>query len=167
MADTTFRISTPTSDFTTEKTPDPEPNEYGGIEDISDLEPVEDVEEVVLNALGIDDEVRNLASEDLTNLKNTAGYVEALVKAKGLPETVGSFKKMLNQLKGDMGLDADAAPDTVLERIGGVVKAWQGLSFITDSNERRLIFFKLAKLDSVESMNKLVFHEMEKRKVWV
>ena len=80
---------------------------------------------------------------------------------------MSAFTKTLNSLKGEMGLDDEAEPSIVLDRISGVVKAWRNLSFVKDLAEKKRIFFKLAKLNSSEDMNKELFKIMEGYQVWL
>ena len=134
-----------------------------------DSEPVElrDREgSIVLEALNIDEDVNSIPSEDKANLQEVKNYVLEIVKTKGLSPTVSAFTKTLNGLKSEMGLDEEAEPSIVLDRISGVVKAWKNLSFIHDPEEKRRIFFRLANLKSSQEMNKEVFRLMEKQSVW-
>jgi len=136
----------------------------------SDLEPIEFREtggrSVVLDALNINENLYSLPEEDKANLSEVKTYVEELIKAKGLSPTVGAFKKTLNELKVEMGLDEEADPAKVLDRIGGVVKAWKNLSFIKDIEEKKKIFLKLSTLSSSQDMNKEVYKLMEKYEIW-
>ena len=133
-----------------------------------DNEPVEasEADSVVLGALGIDDMVQNLSGEDQGNLAEVTKYITDIATGKGLSLTETSFAPVLDSLKAEMGLDPNAGPETVLDRIGGVVKAWKSISFIKDAKEKRSLFMKLAKLDDSKAMNKMVFDEMESREVW-
>ncbi len=150
--------------------PEPKKNEYGSDENLIDAEPLEMREDrsgdIVLESLGIDDSLRNLPEEDQENVGEVKQYVKDIMKSKGVSETFGNFKKTLDSIKSEMGLDADADPQIILDRIGGVVKAWKSLAFITNPKEKRSFFMKLAKLDSSSEMNRLVFEEMNKRQVW-
>jgi len=121
---------------------------------------------VVLDALNIHEDVNNLPDKDKADLKEVKDYVLEIVQAKGLTPTVAAFKKTLNSLKGEMGLDEEADPSVVLDRVAGVVKAWRNLSFIKDAEEKKKIFFKLANLKSSKEMNKAVFDLMSKYEIW-
>jgi hypothetical protein len=107
-----------------------------------------------------------LPEEDKQNIQEVKDYVLGIVKAKGLSPTVTNFKKTLEGIKGDMGLDTEAEPSIVLDRVAGVVKAWKNLSFIKDPGEKRKIFFKLANLKSSVDMNKEVYKLMNDYEVW-
>jgi hypothetical protein len=167
--DVTFR-SAPVVSAPTPKGPEPEVNNQQVQSGEDDKEPVELREthgvSVVLDALGIDDRIDNLPEEDKSNVANVKDYVMEIVKSKGLSPTVGAFKKTIDGLKEDMGLDQEAEPSVILDRIAGVVKAWKNLSFIKDPAEKRKIFFKLAHLTSSAEMNKEVYRQMENYKVW-
>lgn len=153
-----------------EEVPEPEKDNTRVASGESDKEPIEFREEgggsVVLDALGINDKVDNLPEQDKENLQEVKNYVKEIIKAKGLPETVGAFKKSLDGLKGEMGLDEEAEPSIVLDRIAGVIKAWRNLSFVKDSSEKKRIFFKLANLKSSEEMNRMVYDLMNKYEIW-
>ena len=135
-----------------------------------DHEPVEIRESgggsVVLDSLGIRENVESLPEADKANLQEVRDYVLQIVKAKGLSPTVSAFKKTLDSVKGEMGLDKEASPEVVLDRIAGVVKAWRNLSFVKDEDERRKIFVKLADAKSSKDMNKMVYDLMESYQVW-
>lgn len=136
----------------------------------SDREPIEIREtegrSIVLDALGITDDPSILPEIDKMNLFEVKGYVMEVMKSKGLGETVGAFKKTMNELKNEMGLDNEAEPSIVLDRIAGISKAWRNLSFLTDPQEKRRIFFRLANMKSSREMNHEVYKMMEKRSVW-
>jgi len=121
---------------------------------------------VVLDALNINDNIESMPAEDQANLQEVKDYVLQIVKSKGLSPTVNAFTKTLNGLKGEMGLDQEADPAIVLDRISGVVKAWRNLSFIKDEDEKRKIFVKLANTKSSKDMNKMVLDLMEDYEVW-
>ena len=151
--------------------PDPEPNRTQSASALDENEPIElseaNGQSLVLNALDINDDINNLTSDDKADLGEVKQYVIDVIKAKGLPETVASFKKSLNSLKSEMGLDQEADPAVVIERIAGVVKAWRNLTFIKDPTEKRSLFMKLANMKSVQDMNREVFKAMENYKVWI
>ena len=170
MSETVFRTSSPPP-VIAQPTVEPPKNDRGAAYSESDLEPVEMREQssgvdVVLEALGIDDSISNMPEEDKSNAQDVKKYVTDIMKSKGLLNNFANFQKTLGELKGEMGLDEGADPIHVLDRIGGVVKAWKNLSFIKSGQEKRSIFMKLARQPDSSSMNKLVFEEMEKRSVW-
>lgn len=149
---------------------DVEPNKEHVASGESDIEPIELREEgggsVVLDALNISDKLHVLPDEDKAKVSDVKQYVLKMMKSKGLGETVGAFKKTLDEVKGEMGLDKEAEPSIVLDRIAGVVRAWKNLSFVTDPQEKKQIFMKLANLKSSAEMNKEVYKLMENYKVW-
>jgi hypothetical protein len=65
-----------------------------------------------------------------------------------------------------MGLDPDTMSQVVLDKLGGIVRAWKSLAFMTDDKERRNLFYKLARLGTAKEMNDAVFEQMNKQKVW-
>jgi len=151
--------------------PKPENDPNRPVSGESDKEPIEIREtggrSVVLDSLGITDDPTVLPEIDKENLSEVKGYVIEVMKSKGLGETVGAFKKTIQELKSEMGLDSEAEPSIVLDRIAGVSKAWRNLSFIKDPQEKRAIFFKLANMKSSQEMNREVFKMMERRSVWI
>ena len=150
--------------------PEPEPNNERVMSGESDDEPVEIREmggrSVVLDALNINEELNSLPETDKANLSEVKDYVLEIVKSKGLAPTVSAFKKTLNGLKSEMGLDEEAEPSIVLDRISGVVRAWRNLSFVKDTEEKKRIFFKLANLKSSAEMNREVYKLMNTYEVW-
>jgi len=168
--DITFREAPPKVEQARVALPEPKVNKEDVLTGESDKEPIEVREtggrSVVLDALGINENLNSLPEEDKSNLQEVKGYVLELVKQKGLAPTVAAFKKTLDGVKGEMGLDKEAEPSIVLDRIAGVVKAWRNLSFIKDPSEKRKIFFKLANLKSSTQMNQEVFKIMTDYNVW-
>jgi delta-aminolevulinic acid dehydratase/porphobilinogen synthase len=154
----------------TPKGPEPEVNNQQVQTGESDSEPVEMREEggrsVVLDALNIHEEVNSLPSEDQADLKEVRDYVLDVAKSKGLAPTVSAFKRTLDGVKEEMGLDKEADPSIVISRIAGVVKAWKNISFVKDPAEKRQLFMRLARMGSVAEMNKYVFDKMSEYKVW-
>src|SRR5689334_8283884 len=119
MPDTTFReapgpAAQPTTDDTT-------PNETQVEQDLVDIEPVEtgQADSLVLDLLGIADPARVVPDEDKSNLREVSQYILDKLSDKGVSPTMGSFKRTLEGLKEDMGLDPEADPAVVLDRIGG------------------------------------------------
>jgi len=169
MADTVFR-SQSTTESTPEYTPPETKYDNTNIEDTEfhNSEPIDssDTDQTVLNALGIEDSLQNLADDDRSNLSEVSQYLLNILSKKGVSPTKGSLEHTLTDLKAEMGLEDDADADMVLERIGGVVKAWKELSFVTNAQEKRSLFMKLARQSDSKAMNKMVFDEMTKRSVW-
>ena len=170
-SDTVFRTSAPAPEIVVEspKLPDPEPNNEQTHHDIGLEEPVdsEKAQETVLSALGVDDMVQNLSEQDQSNLAEVTQYALNILSKRGVDPTASRINETLTNLKSEMGLDENAAPEVVLDRIGGVVKAWKNLTFITDPKEKRSMFMKLARQPDSKSMNKLVFEEMNRREIWL
>lgn len=150
--------------------PDPEVNNVGAEGNYQDEAPIEVLEnegkDVLLMALGIDDRINNIPSEDREYHTDVKNYVMKIIEQRGLTPTPQVFKNVLESLKWDMGLDTEADPSVVMKRIGGVINAWKDLSFIRNPQEKRAIFMKLGKAQSSEQMNKIVFEEMERHSVW-
>ncbi len=147
MADIVFREAPPPAvEQPRVDVPEPEPNREHVVSGEDDREPVELREtggrSVVLDALNINDNTNNLPEADKANLQEVKDYVLKIVESKGLSPTVSAFKKTLNGLKSEMGLDEEAEPSIVLDRISGVVRAWRNLSFVKDPEEKRKIFFQ-------------------------
>lgn len=136
----------------------------------SDREPIEIREEkgqsVVLDALNISDPIDVLPEEDKSKVADVKQYVLDVMESRGLGATVASFKKVLDEVKEEMGLDREAEPSIVLDRISGVVRAWKNLSFIKDPSEKKSIFMKLANMKSSADMNREVYRLMNQYKIW-
>ena len=131
-------------------------------------EPVEfnRVGQTVLDSLGISDDIKSMPTEDQSNLAEVGQYMTNIIKSRGLEPVGSSYHKVLNDLKFEMGLENDSEPSVVLDRIGGVVKAWRDLSFIPDPKEKRAFFMKLARQPDSKSMHRLVLEKMEDFKIW-
>lgn len=166
MPDTVFRTAPEISQDTS--VTEFKENHQGAEYDLTSHEPVEgeQAQESVLEALGIDDMVQNLPDESKSNLTEVSQYVLDLLGKKGTTATRGTVQSTLDSLKEEMGLGEDSDPETVLDRIGGVLKAWKNLTFISDPKEKRSLFMKLARQPSSKEMNRLVFKEMEAYQVW-
>lgn len=165
MSDTTFRsVST--------EAPAPqvennwEPNERGNSTEGLVEEPLDSTNQAILDVLGIGDDARTLPSDELTNLNEIDSYVKSILKSKGVTPTKSSVQKTLETLKSEMGLDESADPAIVLDRVGGVVKAWKDLSFITNPAEKRSLFMRLANATSSTEMNRIVYQEMNRKAIW-
>lgn len=167
MPDTVFSTFTPAVETPKADIPEPEVNnEQVESKDLIEA-PVENASQEVLNVLGIDDSIRNMPVEDQDNLKEVANYITDVLKAKSIENTPTNFKNTLNDIKREMGLAEGAEVSEVLDRIGGVAKAWKSLSFITDAKEKKSIFMKLATMEDSKAMNKYILDVMEGRKVWI
>lgn len=146
-------------------TESPEPNKYGYEETPEELRPAED-EQDVLEALGVGDNVRNLPTEDYQDLQELKGYLKSYMEEKGLPQTIRGMQKGIESLKEEFGLHQEADPQAVIQKIGGIARSWKELSFVQDVEERRKILIKLIGASSRKEMDKIIFKEMEDRKVW-
>jgi hypothetical protein len=167
MADIEFRtVNIPEPAEITAEAPEPEPNIWGTNEDFNVGEPIEDYENAILRSMNIDDDTENLTDEDKSYLKDVSQYVLGIVKERGLAVTQRAFDRVLRDVRIEMGIDPEAEPSSVLNRIGGMVSAWRDISFIKDPKERRSLFMKLARMSSSSEMNKLVLSEMDRRKVY-
>lgn len=168
MSDTVFRTSTPPVAQESVNLPEPKPNTQGAEYDTSDLEPIElkDVNQSVISLMGIDESIDHLPEEDQSNLSEVSNYLVDILKSKGVPANSKTLHRELESVRFQMGIDPNAEPSVVLDRIGGVIKAWKNLSFMTNGREKKSLFMKLARLDSSSDMNRMVFEEMEKKKVW-
>jgi len=146
-------------------------NDSAGVPSLSESEePIEVFEKKgfnpVLEALNIQESPSALPHDGQQNLLEIQQYIEDLINKKGDSPTMGVFKKTLNEIKTDMGLDDDSDPATVLDRIGGVIKALKSLTFVKDPHQKRSIFMKLAKAQTSSEMNRIVFDQMESYAVW-
>lgn len=171
MSDTVFRTSSPQQEAPSMPAgPDPEPNIHGASTNFSDIEPLDVREErsgdVLLDALNISDNIKNMPKADQEKLSEVKHYVIEMLKQKGINPTVGGFKKALTQALDQFGLDSDSDPSFILDKISGVIQGYKNLSFIKDPAERRSIFMRLAKMQSSEEMDKEVYKLMEKHTVW-
>lgn len=168
MSEIVFRTAPaiPEPSEVTANAPEPEPNVWGTNEDFNVGEPIEDYENAVLRSMNIDDDTENLTEEDKSYLKDVSQYILGIVKERGIAVTQRAFDRVLRDVRIEMGIDPEAEPSSVLNRIGGMVSAWRDISFIKDPKERRSLFMKLAKMSSSNEMNKLVLQEMDRRKVY-
>lgn len=144
------------------------PNIYGASSDPIE-EPLEDsaISAKTLDIMGIDEPLENLPSDQRDNLDKVSNYLKDILKSKGITPTRSSLRRELNDVKLDMGLDPEAGVEMVLDRIGGVVRAWQNLTFISDPREKKSIFMRLARQPNSQSMNRELFKIMEAKKVWL
>lgn len=169
MPDITFR-NAPAPEQPRPDLPEPEKNVHQVVSGEHEIEPIEIREEnggsVVLDALNISDKLHVLPDEDKAKVADVKEYVLQIAKGKGLAPTVGAFKKTLDGIKAEMGLDSEAEPSIVLDRIAGVVRAWKNLSFVDDPAEKKRIFMRLANMKSSTEMNKEVYRLMNNYEVW-
>lgn len=143
-------------------------NDVGAEENFEDIEPVtkSNVGEIVLSALGIDDDLSNIPSEDADNLEDVGRYLETIVSKKDLKPTKAVYERVLTDVIDELGIDKDTEPSVILDRIGGMTRAWRDLMFVRDAKERRSVFMRLARLGSSKAMDDFVLREMEAREVW-
>jgi hypothetical protein len=168
MSEIVFRTAPaiPEPSEVTATAPEPEPEVWGTNEDLDVGEPIEDYENAILRAMHIDDDTGNLSQEDKGYLKDVSQYILGIVKERGIAVTQRAFDRVLRDVRIEMGIDPEAEPSSVLNRIGGMVSAWRDISFIKDPKERRSLFMKLAKMSSSSEMNNLILKEMDHRKVY-
>lgn len=172
MINTTFRqtISHQEPTVTQDKPNVTNENTYRSSTETVDNPPIEIIEsegkDVLLNALGIDDRINNIPSEDRKFHNEVKDYILNVIEKKGLSPTQKTFNSVLETIKSDMGLSSESDPTVVLSRIGGVIDAWKNVSFIKNPQEKRSIFMKLGKAQSSEEMNRIVFDSWERAKIW-
>jgi hypothetical protein len=168
MPDVIFRTSPPEVKADTVNIPEPYESPKDSISHHYDEEPVDStrVGETVLSAIGIQDDIKSMPTEDQTNLSEVGQYITNIIKSRGLEPVSSSYKQVLNDLRLEMGLESNAEPSIILDRIGGVVKAWRDLSFIPDPKEKKAFFMKLARQPDSKSMNRLVLEKMTDYKIW-
>ncbi len=145
---------------------DPGDNTVGNY-DAPDNTPHESGDGTVYELLDAGNNPTSLPQEVQESIKDIEGYIYDSLSKRGVPPTEANLKGELTKLKYDMGLDPQATPETVIDRIGGVVKAWRDLSFIKDASEKKQIFFKLANAPTSKAMNEIVFKAMENHQVWL
>lgn len=121
---------------------------------------------LVLDVLGVEDKLGNLPTESQENISEVEEYVSGIMKGKQLKTTSEAFKSTLQKVMEDMDIDPNTEPIAALDRMGGVIKGWKNLSFITDPSEKRKIFMKLARLPDSKSMNRFVYNEMNRKEVY-
>lgn len=121
---------------------------------------------LVLDTLGINDDVKNMPEESKENLDLIDEFVGEIMKSKQLKTTSEAFIDTLKNFMEDLDINPHTEPIAVLDRMGGVIKGWKNLSFISDPSEKRKIFMKLAKMPDSKSMNRFIFEEMGRREVY-
>ena len=142
-----------------------EPNKYALDENVEDLRPAED-EQDVLEALGVGDDVKTIPSEDKEDLRELKSYLTSFMEEKGLPQTIRGMQRGLESLKEEFGLHKEADPQAVIKKIGGIARSWRELSFVRDLDERKKVLIRLIGASSQREMDKIVFDEMERRAIW-
>jgi hypothetical protein len=118
--------------------------------------------QTVLDVLGIDDFVRDLPSEEVENLNEICSYLNDQLKSQGKIPTALTMGRKLDEIREELEMDDQTEPSVLLDRLGGVVKAWKNLGFMSDPKEKRSMFMKLARCPDSRSMHKLIFSEMSR-----
>ena len=168
MVDTTFRqISNEPAAETRLYQDGPKDNKVGPSTDIMP-EPIESegMPQVVLDVLGIEGNVKDLPSEEVSNLREISAYLEEQLTQHGKVPSALTMGKKLDEIKAELEMDDDTEASVVLDRLSGVVKAWKGLGFMTDPAQKRSMFMKLARCKDSTEMHKLVFKNYESSGAW-
>lgn len=165
MSDTVFRSAPDLSSAAQPTFEAPKANTVGH-DSVADIEPRSIGDGSVLQAMGIADDPKILSEGDRANMNEIDNYITDLLEGKGLSRTMPNIKKTLDGLREDIGLEAESDPMVVFERLGGVLKSWKNISFIKDPGEKRALFMRLSRAKTSSEMNRLIFKEMESRKVW-
>ena len=142
-----------------------EKDDTGLEESVEGLEPATD--RIMLDSLGIEYGESNLSQSDKENFNEVRNYLYNYMGEKGLAKTSGGIKKAIEAAKTDFGLDEEADPQSIIERIGSVAKSYRSLSFVKDLDERKGILVKLLSAGTVREMDRIVFEMMEKKKIWL
>jgi hypothetical protein len=133
---------------------------------LGDSEPTTDISSAILKALNVDSPVSDMPEIDKGNLNEISSYLGELLQEKGVVPTERSIARILNDMKLDMEIDFEAEPEVVIDKIAGLVKSWKGIVFIKDPKERRSLFMKLARQPDSKSMDRMIWDEMDRRKVY-
>ena len=168
MTDITFRqISTEVPAETRLYQDGPKDNKVGPSTDIMP-EPIESegMPQVVLDVLGIEGNVKDLPSEELSNLREISAYLEDQLKEHGKIPSALTMGRKLDEIRAELDMDDQTESSVVLDRLSGVVKGWKSLGFMTDSAQKRAMFMKLAKCKDSKEMHKLVFKNYESSGAW-
>lgn len=164
MSDSIFRSVQPEVSLPADATtPDVRPEIKGEVVDTS-FNP--NADNLVLETLGVADDIKNLPEESKENLDLIEDFVGELMNKKQLKITSEAFRDTLKNVMEEMDIDPHTEPSVVLDRIGGVIKGWKNLSFISDPKEKRSLFMKLGRMSSSKEMNKFIFNEMNRREVY-
>lgn len=131
-------------------------------------EPIESdkMPQVVLDVLGISENLQDLPSEIVENAREISSYLEQQIKENGKTPSVLTIGKKLDEIKEELEMDDDTDMSIVIDRIGGVVKAWKNLGFMKDPSSKRSLFMKLARCKDSREMHKLVFKNYEQSGAW-
>lgn len=121
--------------------------------------------QTVLDVLGVEERYSDLPSEELSNLKEITSYIEDSLVKNGKRPSVKSIGNKLDEIREDLGLDDDSDVSIVLDRVGGVVKAWRNLGFMSPE-QKRSMFMKLARCKDSKEMHKIVYAEMQRSDIW-
>jgi len=139
-------------------------NEVGADGGNEDYVEGDQLSQTVLDVLGVEDRYSDLPSEELANLKEITTFIEDCLVNDGKRPSVKTIGIKLDEIREDLGLDDDNDVSVVLDRVGGVVKAWRNLGFLKPEHKRSM-FMKLARCKDSKEMHKLVFTEMGKQ-IW-
>lgn len=160
--DNVFRA--PSQDSPAQPIPVPEgDNKQTFTEHVEDLAPIELGDGKMYEVLSIDDTLPEDLKENVSEIEN---YIFDILKSKGVDPTLSAAKREIENLKFEFGLDEKASVEVMLDRMGGVIKAWKNLSFVKDPGEKKKLFFKLANAPTSKEMNRLVFQAMEDHSIW-
>ncbi len=168
MVDTTFRqISNEPAAETRLYQDGPKDNKVGPSTDIMP-EPIESegMPQVVLDVLGIEGNVKDLPSAELSGLREISAYLEEQLTQSGKVPSALTIGRKLDEIRSELDMDDQTEASVVLDRLSGVVKAWKGLGFMTDPAQKRAMFMKLAKCKDSKEMHKLVFKNYESSGAW-
>jgi len=128
---------------------------------------IESMPQTILDVLGIDDNVKDLPSEEVENLNEIASYLTDQLKSQGKIPNALTMGRKLDEIREELEMDDQTEANVVLDRLGGVVKAWKNLGFMKDSSSKRSMFMKLARCKDSKEMHRLVFKEMNQQNVWL
>ena len=162
MPDITFREAPTEPAETKLYEREPENRNVGADQGMPEPIDTESMPQTILDVLGIDGNVRDLPSEELSNLKEISSYLEESLGRDGKVPSIKTLGIKMDEIREELGMDEDTETSVVLDRIGGVVKSWKGLGFIQDPAKKRSLFMKLARCPDSKSMHKMVFDEMDK-----
>lgn len=165
MSDTTLNRGGSVGEYGVFSDTSREVQDHGAYTEL-DIAPIDENGDTLLDALDIEGSLDEMSEDDKENHKEVKQYILDIIKKSGDSPTMGAFKRTLNDIKADMGLSDDATPQSILDRIGGVVKSWKELSFIKNPSEKRSILAKLMRATDSKEMNRIVFDTMESRSIW-
>ena len=127
-------------------------------------EPVdgESMPQTILDVLGIEGNVKDLPSNEMENLREISSYLNDQLTAIGKVPSVATLGRKLDEIREELEMDDQTESSVVLDRLGGVVKAWRNLGFMKDPATKRSMFMKLARCKDSKEMHRLIFNEMNK-----